>query len=120
MSEARDEALQALYEVEQRRPDAVTPELTGKADRIVSGVIEHDQAIIAEIDRFAKNWTVDRMSAVDRSILKIGMFELLHTDTATGIVIAESIRLATKFSTAKSSSFVNGLLGQAARTLRNE
>lgn len=120
MPEARDEALQALYEVEQRRPDTVEPDLAGKADRIVKGVIEHDPLLIAEIERFAKNWTVDRMSAVDRAILKIGMFELLYTDTATGIVIAESIRLATKFSTAKSSGFVNGLLGQAARTLRNE
>lgn len=120
MPEARDEALQALYEVEQRNPDRVQLDLSGKADRIVSGVVAHESAIVEEIDRFAKNWTVDRMSAVDRAILKIGMFELLHTDTATGVVIAESIRLAKKFSTAKSSSFVNGLLGQAARTLRNE
>jgi N utilization substance protein B len=120
MAEARDEALQALYEIEQRRPDTVTSELTGKAARIVSGVLEHDQALVVEIDRFAKNWTVDRMSAVDRTILKIGMFELLHTTTATAVVIAESIRLATTFSTAKSSGFVNGLLGQAARTLRSE
>jgi N utilization substance protein B len=120
MAEARDEALQSLYELEQRRPEQPEQQLAGKAKRIVDGVLEHERELIEEIERFSNNWRFDRMSAVDRSILKMGMFEIKHSNVDTGVIIAESIRLARTFSTAKSSSFVNGLLGQAARTLRDE
>lgn len=120
MAEPRDEAMQSLYELEQRRPEQLEQRLAGKAQRIVSGVIEHERELINHIDSFSNNWKFDRMSAVDRAILKIGMYEIIHTEVHTGVIMAEAVRLARKFSTAKSSGFVNGLLGQAARTLREE
>lgn len=122
---ARERALSLLYEAESRgvavgdvvaeqpvAPDAFAVEL-------VTGVAEHVTTIDELLDRFATGWRVERMAAIDRAVLRIGVFELAHRpDTPTGVVLAEAVELATKFSTAESGRFVNGVLARVAAELR--
>ncbi len=122
---ARERALSLLYEAESRgvavgdvvaeqpvAPDAFAVEL-------VTGVAEHVTTIDELLDRFATGWRVERMAAIDRAVLRIGVFELAHRpDTPTGVVLAEAVELATKFSTAESGRFVNGVLARVADELR--
>lgn len=81
---------------------------------LVHGTCAH----LAEIDKlvcaYAKNWTVSRMSAVDRSILRMATYEIVFSQEKTPIpaIIDEAIELAKKFSTDNSGKFINGLLDQ--------
>ncbi len=81
---------------------------------LVTGTTEH----LAEIDKivsaYAKNWTIARMSAVDRSILRMATYEMVFSAERTPIpaIIDEAIELAKKYSTENSSKFINGLLDQ--------
>lgn len=81
------------------------------ARSLVSGTIEHLEEIDALITRQADNWRLERMPAVDRNILRLAVFELLHEeDIPKLVVVDEAIELAKRFSTDQSSRFVNGLL----------
>ena len=81
---------------------------------LVNGTTEH----LAEIDKivsaYAKNWTLSRMSAVDRSILRMATYEIVFSKEETPIpaIIDEAIELAKKYSTENSGKFINGLLDQ--------
>ncbi len=78
------------------------------------------QAHRAEIDeviaRVAEHWTIERMAAVDRNILRMAIFELEHTTTPVRVIINEAVELAKRYSTEDSGRFVNGLLGQMVRS----
>lgn len=63
----------------------------------------------------ARGWRVERMPAVDRTLLRMGAFELLHTDTPVGVIVSEAVELAKRYSTGRSGSFINGVLGALAR-----
>lgn len=78
--------------------------------QLFSGVMEFKQQIDAEIVRVAENWSLKRMAATDRNILRLGAYELLHTDTPSAVVIDEAVELAREFGSAQSSQFVNGIL----------
>lgn len=123
--EARERALSLLYEAEAKgeTPDEVleslpmTPE-TFAVD-LVSGVGEHRDEVDGLIRRFAKGWTIERMPAIDRTLLRIATFELIHRDDVpTGAVISEAVELAKRYSTDDSGKFVNGLLARIAREVR--
>lgn len=93
----------------QRRADPVVPEY---AAELVLGVSEH----IAEIDEIlaqrSTGWTVERMPAVDRNVLRLGVFEILHCpDVPGGVAVNEAVELSRELSTDESPSFVNGVLG---------
>lgn len=78
---------------------------------LVTGAVEHLEEIDALIAGQADNWRLERMPAVDRNILRLAVFELLHEeDIPKLVVVDEAIELAKKFSTDQSSRFVNGLL----------
>jgi transcription antitermination protein NusB len=62
----------------------------------------------------AAGWRVDRMPAVDRTILRLALYELRHTSTPLAVVIDEAVELAKRYSTERSGSFVNGVLGKLA------
>jgi len=110
-TEPRDRALWALYEAERRDLEhADTSDLTGKAERIVAGVSEHLEEVDATIARLSTRWDPERMPVVDRTVLRIGVFELLHSDTPPNVVLSEAARLASAYSTQKSAPFVNGVL----------
>ena len=111
--EAREQALGLLYAVDLG-PDSAPIEPTGRAGRLASGVQENLKQIDAEIDAHSTGWRITRMPAVDRTILRIAVYELMYTDTPVGVVVSEAVELAKTYSTAKSGSFVNGVLASVA------
>ena len=89
------------------------------AAEVVAGVGQHVEELDKWISSYAKDWTIDRMPALDRALLRMGVFELLHRpDVPTGAVISEAVELAQRFSTEESSRFVNGMLARIAEAVR--
>ena len=83
------------------------------AVRLIEGVQEHRERIDELLATYATGWTLDRMPAVDRNILRMGAFELLWVDDVPdGVVVSEAVALATELSTDESPRFVNGLLSR--------
>ncbi|GLW63141.1 N utilization substance protein B [Actinomadura rubrobrunea] len=88
----------------------------GHAVRLIEGVQEHRARIDELLSTYATGWTLDRMPAVDRNILRMGAFELLWVDDVPdGVVVSEAVALATELSTEESPRFVNGLLSRLQR-----
>ena len=123
--QARERALSLLYEAESKNvsPDAVLAALPVEPDRfagdVVAGVGRNCEELDKWITSYAKDWTIDRMPALDRALLRMGVFELLHRpDVPTGAIISEAVELAQRFSTEESSRFVNGMLGRIAEAVR--
>ena len=124
-SKARKRALDLLFEAEQRdwsvlgllaeRITLGSPPVPGYAADLVRGVVGHAARIDELISRYAEGWTLDRMPAVDRNILRIGMYELLWADDVPdAVAISEAVLLARDLSTDASPAFVNGLLARIA------
>lgn len=87
------------------------------AREIVDGVIDHSEEIDELIATHSKDWKVERMPAVDRALLRMGVWELLHNDEVpTAVVIDEAVELAKEFSTDDSGSFVHGVLARVSRS----
>lgn len=123
--EARERALALLYEAEVKdRPVAdvlaelpVAPEPF--AVELVTGVDEHRAELDALLTRFARDWPLARMPALDRAVLRMGCFELCHRpDVPTGAVLSEAVELASAYSTDDSGRFVNGVLSAIATEVR--
>jgi N utilization substance protein B len=120
---ARELALQMLYEHDVsgtepqemfRRSDELKGAPEGMQDftrRLVSGTLSHRKDLDDIISRQAAHWRLSRMPVVDRNILRLALFELLHEpDTPRPVVIDEALEIAKRFSTPKSSQFINGIL----------
>jgi transcription antitermination factor NusB len=107
-----DEALASVLEVER------APALAADFARVlVSGVHEHLTEIDTAIQDAAVNWQVSRMPYVDRAILRMGAFELMHMfDIPPRVSINEAVALAKEYSTEKSGAFVNGVLDKIFQT----
>ncbi|MCM6760894.1 transcription antitermination factor NusB [Rathayibacter sp. ZW T2_19] len=87
------------------------------AREIVDGVIDHSAEIDGLIERLSKGWTLARMPLVDRAILRIGVWEILHNDQVPdGVAISEAVEAATVLSTDDSAGFINGLLASVAES----
>lgn len=114
--EPRQEALERLYEVEQRGTDVAN--LSGasaKAVRIIRGVLAHLDDLDRSIEETSDHWRMDRMPPVDRTVLRIGLYELRHEpDVPSAVIVSQAVELAKTFSTERSGSFVNGVLGHLA------
>jgi N utilization substance protein B len=116
-ADARERALQALYEFDLR--DGVLEPLEGRAGRLFSGVIEHKAALDETLDGVSERWRVTRMAPVDRAVLRLALFELRYEPrTPTAVIVAEAVRLAKKYSTERSGTFVNGILGRVSQSER--
>jgi N utilization substance protein B len=132
-TKARKRALDVLYSadirgtsINQALGDAASRALTEPAEReaswnyareIVSGITEHGDEIDELITTFAQGWAIDRMPAVDRAVLRIGIWELLfNADIPDNVAIAEAVAQAAELSTDDSPRFVNGVLGKIALT----
>ena len=122
-SKARKRALDLLYEAELRgepvielldqRVAEASPPVVPYAAQLVRGVQEHRERIDELLAAHAEDWTLDRMPAVDRNILRIGVYELLWADDVPdGVAISEAVQLARSLSTDASPAFVNGLLAR--------
>jgi N utilization substance protein B len=122
-SKARKRALDVLFESEVRgepvlellaeRTAAADPPVSDYAAELVRGVHEHAEQIDLLLAAHAQGWTLDRMPAVDRNILRIGVYELMwNDDVPDPVAISEAVVLAGQLSTDESSAFVNGLLAK--------
>jgi transcription antitermination protein NusB len=81
------------------------------ADPLIRGTVERLAEIDAKIQQYAKNWDLGRMAVVDRNIIRLAMYEMLHRDDIPPVVsINEAVDIAKRFSTDESGRFVNGIL----------
>ncbi len=114
MREERGEAVPPAPEGEAPKPLAPTTEeaaVRAFADGLVEGTLSRKKEIDAELSRVMINWSLHRLAAVDRNILRIAVYELRYRDDIPPVVtINEAIDIARKFSTADSGKFVNGIL----------
>lgn len=98
-------------EPESGVPADELPAVLDHATRLVRGTVEHLEEIDGLIGAQADNWRLERMPAVDRNILRLGVYEFLYElDVPKLVVIDEAIELAKRYGSENSSSFVNGLL----------
>ena len=120
---ARKKALDVLYEADLRgvravevldaKVEAADPPLNPFTSELVWGVVEHSTRIDDLLSTYSQGWSLERMPAVDRNILRIGTYELLwRDDVPDAVAISEAVELARSLSTDESPSFVNGLLGR--------
>jgi len=125
-SKARKRALDLLYASELRRESAVDAldraigEGEGPAnpytDDLVRGVVEHQPRIDEVLASYSEGWTLDRMPAVDRNVLRLGVYELLYVDDIPdAVAVSEAMALVRDLSTDESPQFVNGILGAVVR-----
>jgi N utilization substance protein B len=88
------------------------------ASELVDGVAEHQPEIDLLLEEHSEGWTVARMASLDRTILRVGIFELLHRpDVPPSVAISEAVEAASELSSDESRSYVNGILGKIARDL---
>jgi N utilization substance protein B len=122
-SKARKRALDVLYESELRSTDPTEtlatrlaqadPPIPEYAVELVEGVLAHRAQIDELISNNATDWSLDRMPAVDRNIVRLGAYELLFRDDVPDrVAIDEAVELAKSLSTDESPKFVNGLLAR--------
>jgi N utilization substance protein B len=126
---AREHALQILFQLDIKKeklsaavlrsfwveyqPD---DEVRVFAEEILKGTTKHLAEINKLIHECAKNWSVDRMAAVDRNVLRMAVYEILYRkDIPSSVTINEAIEIAKKYGTDESGSFVNGILDNVAR-----
>ena len=79
-------------------------------NEIVFGVLEHEDELIDFANKYLKDWTIDRLVKTDQAILKIGLYELLYTDTPDIVCINEALELASEYSDDKVKSMINAVL----------
>lgn len=134
---AREYALEFLYGIEFfNKDDNMTEEplkdflqrhsnedsaVMDFAKVLITGTLKH----LGEIDRLiqetAERWNIDRMAVIDKTILRIATYELLyHPETPPAVIINEALEIAKKYSTADSSSFINGILDPIAKDKRKK
>jgi N utilization substance protein B len=114
----RDDALAVLYGAEQRGGPPSVEGLGDEAVALAMGTWEDRADLDRAIGEAAVGWTVARMPPVDRSILRLALYELLrHPETPSAVVVSEAVRLAKAYSTQESGRFVNGVLGELVRRL---
>jgi len=93
--------------VEEEIPD----DLRGFVIDLINGAIEHQELIDKLIIKYSDNWTLDRISPVDRAILRFSIYSLLYrSDIPANVVIDEAIEISKQYSTEKSYQFINGIL----------
>jgi len=127
---ARSIALQSLYEwdffngerevmpILERDLEEFAPKLDEKefSKMILQGILDHRGEIDATISKFATDWPLEKITTVDRNVLRIGVFELLFNfDIPSKVAINEAIELAKTFGGESSGKFVNGVLGAVYR-----
>ena len=125
-SKARKRALDVLFECDARDllPTDLLAERIAEADppvndytaRLVRGVQEHIGRIDELLSSYSEGWTLERMPAVDRNALRIGVFEVVYAeDVPDAVAVTEAVNLVRDLSTDESPAFVNGILGNIVR-----
>jgi len=131
-TKARKRAVDAVFAADLRKISPITlldevaelsadrqnqDEIFGYARQMVQGVIDCNVEIDDLIEMYSLDWAIDRMPALDRAILRVGAWEILHNDDVPdGVAINEAVQMAKELSTDDSASFVNGLLSKISAT----
>jgi N utilization substance protein B len=126
----REAALQMLFQLEASGATAdetialfwrcfeAEPEGKSYADEVVRGVAESRAEIDAALAAASEHWRLERMTRLDRNLLRLGTWELMkRRDVPSAVILDEAVELAKAFGTAESGAFVNGVLAQVARSL---
>ena len=121
-AKARKAALDLIFaaDLKGREADSAELELMERehreyTDTLVSGVHQHKDRIDLLIHTYAEGWDKDRLPAVDRNILRLGIFEVLWGDMDDSVAISEAVSLAETLSTADSARFINGVLSKISK-----
>ena len=127
---ARARALQALYAWDVRSEQkldrvasqvwddlSVAPEERSRAGVLVRTIMAEGRAIDESLRDVTTNWRLERLGAIERSVLRLATAELLQGDTPTRVVIQEAVKLAERYGSAQSARFVNGVLDALARRM---
>ena len=128
---ARESTLQILFQLEfdNTQPEKVidsfwknrraTKEIKEHCRWLVEGVTSHRENIDRLIQSVSANWRISRMAIVDRNVLRMAVFELLHEESlAPAIVINEAIEIAKKYSSEEGANFVNGILDAVRKEIQ--
>ena len=119
--EAREKAVQTLFQlegteltIEEAMAYVLEEEKTDAFfEQVVRGTVENQEAIDASLTEKLENWSLSRLAKVDRTILRLAVYELVYTpDTPQSVVMNEAIELSKTFGDDKSSKFVNGVLSK--------
>ncbi len=135
---SREYALQALYMYEMRLKDQedhrdelldnvtslswidsdIVPEIRDFAVALIRGTLADSERIDSLIDRFSRNWKLERLSAVDKSILRLAIYEMLNShEVPAAVTINEAIELGKLYSGDSSGQFINGILDAINKTI---
>jgi N utilization substance protein B len=130
---ARELALQVLYEIDSVKHTATealqniltrveVSEETGQfAGELVEGVLKNKEQLDQNIKDFAPAWPLDQISLVDRNVLRLAIFEIMHDNKIpVKVAINEAVELAKTFGSNNSSRFVNGVLGSVSNLVANK
>lgn len=121
-SRAREIALQALFQEDLNPENALanlgmmlaarlqSDDLREFAKQLVLGVKRNQEELDALLSAKAENWSLSRMAATDRNLLRLGAYEIRYSDTPDRVAIDEAVELAKRYGTAHSSQFINGIL----------
>jgi N utilization substance protein B len=130
-SKARKRAVDAIYAADLRKESPVDllgvtqvqvadrqnqEEIFSYAKEIVEGVIDNHSEIDDLLETYSEGWSIERMPNVDRAILRVGIWEIVYSDTPNAVVVNEAVDLAKEYSTDESGGFINGLLSRVAGT----
>ena len=129
-SRARSRVLQALYAWDMRGEQSldrvaatiwddlsVPPEERSLAGRIVRVVIAQGAKLDRELEAVTTNWRLERIGAIERSVLRLAAAELTAEETPPKVVIQEAVRLAERYGSPQSAKFVNGVVDALARRM---
>ncbi len=125
-TKARKRALDVLYEADLMSLDPMAtlrirlaqsdPPVPEYAVELIEGVVAHLSELDQLIASVSEGWTLARMPAVDRNVLRLGAYEILHRpDVPEGVAVSEAVELVGRLSTDESAAFVNGVLAKIAR-----
>jgi len=123
--EARRLAIDILYQADITSAEpadvlaswrAAEREVPPFAEELVDGVVEHGPEVDLLLEEHTEGWTLARMAALDRTILRVAVFELRHrADVPPSVAISEAVEAASELSSDESKGFVNGILGRIAQ-----
>jgi N utilization substance protein B len=130
-TKARECALQMLYQWGQCGEDpervaeafwrvrSTTEDTRAMAERLFTGALRNREGIDTAVSETLSNWRLDRVAEVDKAVLRLGAYELMHEpQTPSAVVIDEAVELAKRFSEADSPAFVNGVLDALKKKVR--
>jgi N utilization substance protein B len=114
-ADQRRAAVVALYQHEVTgRPlaDVIPPQASTFTRELVDGVLAKQDELDTLIERYARNWTLDRIAPLERAILRVALYEMLHrTDVPDEVAIDEAVEAAKELCAAEAAGFINGILG---------